>query len=189
MKKHNLQIERISSSRRLFFLTWSFYYGELTKRNFCQLFLWKIMFERPQIQWRPLHKAFTSGLGLDAMSFAWPAVFNQWFSLTLARNGCRINQVYYYFSHHSDQFVIFVCVFAMMHRLSWAAIMRTELFMYFCIKNYSGTRVKFVGSKRSLNLIGSLGYCIIILTVLRRWSRCCSYYVWLCGLYYGALHV
>ena len=26
------------------------------------------------------------------------------------------------------------------------------------------------------------------LTVLRRWSRC-SYSMWLCGLYYGALHV
>ena len=29
----------------------------------------------------------------------------------------------------------------------------------------------------------------MLLTVLRRWSRCCSYSVWLCGLYYGALHV
>ena len=27
------------------------------------------------------------------------------------------------------------------------------------------------------------------LTVLRRWSRWCSYFVWLCGLFYGALHV
>ena len=29
----------------------------------------------------------------------------------------------------------------------------------------------------------------MLLTILRRWSRCCSYSVWLCGLYYGALHV
>ena len=29
----------------------------------------------------------------------------------------------------------------------------------------------------------------MLLTVLRRWSRCCSYSVWLCGIYYGALHV
>ena len=29
----------------------------------------------------------------------------------------------------------------------------------------------------------------MLLTVLRRWSRCCSYSVWLCGLYYGVLHV
>ena len=28
----------------------------------------------PQTQWRPLHKTLTSGLGLDDMSLAWPAV-------------------------------------------------------------------------------------------------------------------
>ena len=28
----------------------------------------------PQTQWRPLHKALTSGLGLDDLSLAWPAV-------------------------------------------------------------------------------------------------------------------
>ena len=28
----------------------------------------------PQTQWRPRHKAFTSGLGLDAVSLAWPIV-------------------------------------------------------------------------------------------------------------------
>ena len=26
-------------------------------------------------------------------------------------------------------------------------------------------------------------------TVLRRWSGCYSYFVWLCGFYYGAFHV
>ena len=29
----------------------------------------------------------------------------------------------------------------------------------------------------------------MLLTVLWRWSRCCSYSVWLCGLYYGVFHV
>ena len=29
----------------------------------------------------------------------------------------------------------------------------------------------------------------MLLIGLRWWSRCCSYYVWLCGLYYGKLHV
>ena len=29
---------------------------------------------RPQTQWRPLRKTLTSGLGLDDMSLAWPAV-------------------------------------------------------------------------------------------------------------------
>ena len=28
----------------------------------------------PQTQWQHLHKAFTSGLGLDATTLAWPAV-------------------------------------------------------------------------------------------------------------------
>ena len=28
----------------------------------------------PQTQWRPLRKTLTSGLGLDDMSLAWPAV-------------------------------------------------------------------------------------------------------------------
>ena len=26
-------------------------------------------------------------------------------------------------------------------------------------------------------------------TVLKRWSWCCSYIVWLCGFYYGGIHV
>ena len=29
----------------------------------------------------------------------------------------------------------------------------------------------------------------MLLTVLRRWSWCCSYTVWRCGLHYGTLHV
>ena len=31
--------------------------------------------------------------------------------------------------------------------------------------------------------------CSLCCWPFRRWSRCCSYFVWLCGLYYGALHV
>ena len=30
---------------------------------------------------------------------------------------------------------------------------------------------------------------LLLLTALRCWSGCCSYSVWLCGLYYGAVHV
>ena len=29
----------------------------------------------------------------------------------------------------------------------------------------------------------------MLLILLRRWSRCCSYSVWRCALYNGALHV
>ena len=44
-----------------------------------------------------------------------------------------------YVGHGSD---FDFCVFTVMHRLSEGAIMRTERFIYFCIKNYVGTRVK-----------------------------------------------
>ena len=48
------------------------------------------------------------------------------------------SQEYLSLFHHSDQFDF--CVFAMVHRLSYGAIMRTELFMYFCIKKYIWTQ-------------------------------------------------
>ena len=47
----------------------------------------------------------------------------------------------------------------------------------------AGAMVKFV-HERPLN-----PPVVILLTVLRRWSRCCSYSVWLCSLHYEALHV
>ena len=65
-----------------------------------------------------------------------PPWFNKWFSLTLARDGCRFNFDYSSLFHHSYQFD--VCVFAMVHILSKRAIIRTELIMYFCVKNYTG---------------------------------------------------
>ena len=46
--------------------------------------------------------------------------------------------------------------------------------------------MKFVDSKKYFY---SHTGKFMLLTVLRRWSRCCSYSVWLYGLYYGALHV
>ena len=45
-----------------------------------------------------------------------------------------------YLFHHSDQFDF--CVFDMVHSLSKEAIMQTDLFMYFCIKNYIGIQDK-----------------------------------------------
>ena len=60
----------------------------------------------PQTQWRPLRKAFTSGLGIDALSLAWPAVVQQVVSLTLARGGFRFSQEYLSLFHHSDQFFV-----------------------------------------------------------------------------------
>ena len=59
--------------------------------------------------------------------------------------------------------------------------MLTELFMYVCIKKYVGTQGEVC---RQLKIflpptVVYATYCV----------RCCSYSVWLCGLYYGALHV
>ena len=57
-----------------------------------------------------------------------------WFSLTLARSGFRFTCLC---------FIILInwfCVFTMVHRLSYGAIMRTELFTYFCIQKYIGTQ-------------------------------------------------
>ena len=53
---------------------------------------------------------------------------------------------------------------------------------------------KFYDQKNDLYEAALLTRCYSIcsssvLTVLRRWSRCCFYSVWFCGLYYGALHV
>ena len=40
----------------------------------------------PQTQWRPLRKTLTSGLGIDDMSLAWPAVVQL---LVFIRSGVR----------------------------------------------------------------------------------------------------
>ena len=77
------------------------------------------------------------------------------------------------------------CVFAMVHRLSYGAIMRTELFIYFCSEKYIGTQGEVC---RQLKIFYT-PRLFMLLTVLRRRSQCCSYSVWLCGLYYGMLHV
>ena len=56
--------------------------------------------------------------------------------------------------------------------------MRTEVFMFFLsIKKYIGTQSEVC---RQLK---------IFYPPPPRWTRCCSYSVWLCGLYYRALHV
>ena len=64
--------------------------------------------------------------------------------------------------------------------------------MYFCIKNYIGTQGEVC---RQLKIFSNpphrppppppIGRSKAM-AVLKRWSRC--YSVWLCGLYYGALH-
>ena len=90
---------------------------------------------RTQTQWWPRHKAFTSGLVHDAMSLAWPTVVQLVVSFNSGLHW-GINQEYSFFV--SSQWLIWFCVFTEMHWLSQEAIMWTELFMYFCIKNYIG---------------------------------------------------
>ena len=55
--------------------------------------------------------------------------------------GLGLAKRYFSLFHHSDQFDF--CVFAMVHRLSEGAIMRTELFI-FVLRKTSGSGVKFV---------------------------------------------
>ena len=70
--------------------------------------------------------------------------------------------------------------------------MRTELLMSFVLRITSGPRVKFVDSKTIFTPPAPpppKKQLFMLLTVLRRWSRCFSYSLWVCGLYYGVLHV
>ena len=63
--------------------------------------------------------------------------------------------------------------------------MRTKLFTYFCIKKYIGTQGEVC---RQLEIF--LTPMVVYATDRSKaGSQCCSYFVWLCGLYYGALHV
>ena len=50
----------------------------------------------------------------------------------MAGSVCRISQEYSSLFQHSDSFDL--SIFTVMHRLSYGAIMRTELFMYFIFK-------------------------------------------------------
>ena len=58
----------------------------------------------PQTQWRPRHKAFTSGLGLDAMSSAWPAVVQLVVSFNSGLQWGISQEYSFVVSSHSDRF-------------------------------------------------------------------------------------
>ena len=60
--------------------------------------------------------------------------------------------------------------------------MRTEFLCISVIRVASGPRVKLASCKSALNL----GW-FTLLTVLWRWSRCWSYFLLLCGLFYEAI--
>ena len=74
----------------------------------------------------------------------WPW-FSYWFSFTLAYS--RISHEY------SFLFIILIIliVFALMHWLSWGALMRTEFVCISVLRVASGPRVKLAGCKSTLN--------------------------------------
>ena len=60
--------------------------------------------------------------------------------------------------------------------------MRTEFLCIFILRVAPGPRVKLASCKSAFD-----PPWFILLTVLRRWSRCWSYSLLLCGLFYEAI--
>ena len=60
--------------------------------------------------------------------------------------------------------------------------MRTEFLCVSVLRVASGHRVKLASCKNALNPAG-----FTVLTVIRRWSRCWSYSLLLCGLFHEAI--
>ena len=65
--------------------------------------------------------------------------------------------------------------------------MRIEFLCISIIKLASGPRVKLVDCKNVLTSPPHLA--TVLLTVLRQCSRCCSYSVKVCCLFYEAIHI
>ena len=63
--------------------------------------------------------------------------------------------------------------------------MRTEHFMYCCVKKYVGTQGE-VCRQLKIFLTSPSG---MLLAVIKRWSRFCSYSVWLVVQHYGVLFI
>ena len=90
-----------------------------------------------QTQWRPLRETLTSGLGLDDMSLAWPAVVQLFVSFTLAYS--RISHEY------SSLFIIVINLNFMflLWCMDWVgSLYANQIFMYFCIKSSIGIQGK-----------------------------------------------
>ena len=64
----------------------------------------------PQTQWRPWHKDFTSGLGLDARSLAWPTVVQLVVFFNSGLQWGIIQEYSFFFCQWSIWFCLFVCL-------------------------------------------------------------------------------
>ena len=113
----------------------------------------------PQTQWRPRHKAFTSGLRLDAMSLAWPTVVQL---VVCFNSGLEwgISQEYSFFvsSQWSIDFVFSLrCIDWVRNPLCEPNVLCIFCFLVF-IKNYIGIQVEVctVKSLFSLRCIDSV---------------------------------
>ena len=113
----------------------------------------------------------------------WPSPpwFNQRFPLTVACSGGLAKSTLSFFLCLSDRFDF---VFSL------RCIELGSHFYVFCIKVISGPRVKVYSERPLTPTPNPHPRQCILLTVLRRWSRCCSYSVKSCSsLHYEALHV
>ena len=92
----------------------------------------------PQTQWRPLHKAFTSGLGLDAISLAWPPVVQLVVSFNSDSLGGGLAKSTLSLFRHSSR-VNFVFS---LRCIDWVRkpLCEPNFLCIFCIKNYIGTQ-------------------------------------------------
>ena len=118
----------------------------------------------PQTQWRPLRKTLTSGLRLNDISLAWPAVV-QLFVVTLTHSGI---------SHkYSSLFILVINLWFLCFRFDAltevGAFMRTD-FLYIPVFRAASGPTVLAGCRSALN-----PQQFILLTVLRRWSWCFSY--------------
>ena len=91
-------------------------------------------------QWRPRHKAFTNGLGLDAVSLAWPTVVHLAVSFNSALQWGLAKST-----------LCFVTVIDLILCFRWDALIELgshyanqTFYVFFILRIISGPRVKFV---------------------------------------------
>ena len=124
------------------------------------------------------------GWGLTICFWLGPPWFNYWFSFTLLHS--RISHSHSRISHqYSSLFIILMNLIFMFSLwcIDWVGSLYANRILCFSILRVtSGPRLKWASCKSALN-----PRWFILLAVLRRWSRCWSYSLLLCGLFYEAI--